>query len=242
VNQPALFPVLAQLLTKYRDTGYPLDLGKLAITLWEICHYHCRFQQGFEVAWALWLAKLFQLVVPDQVCSEIATLDDPVVAIVALDLRDNGFVMNLDTSRWNNSMTGDDLYSQSWLLAYEAGIRNWLPSKNGDDYIAADPFFSDIQRLGVYFYDSIEADPLYQVCGKDIDVECQTNSAKVASRPIRIQRNARNLRRKDFAVQCNAVWSPPLVFQAESEDLQPMTTNNADSVVTRIEGFTIKAT
>jgi hypothetical protein len=159
VGEPALFPVLAQLLTKYRDTGYPLDLGKLASALWEICHYHCRFQQGFEVAWALWLAKLFQLVVPDEVCSEIATLDDPVVAIVALDLRDNGFVMNLDTSKWNNSMTGDDLYSPSWILAYEARIRDWLPSKNGDDYIAADPFFSDIQRLGVYFYDSTEGRP-----------------------------------------------------------------------------------
>lgn len=33
-----------------------------------------------------------------------------VVAIVGLDLRDNGFVMNLDTSKWNSSMAGDDLY------------------------------------------------------------------------------------------------------------------------------------
>ena len=67
--------------------------------------------------------------------------------------------MNLDTLKWNNSMTGDDLYSPSWLLAYEARIRDWLPSKNGDDYIAADPFFSDIQRFGVYFYDSTEGRP-----------------------------------------------------------------------------------
>jgi hypothetical protein len=159
VGEPALFPVLAQVLTKYRDLGYPVDLDKLANTLWAICRYHCRFRQGFEVAWALWLAKLFQLIVPDEVSSEIATLDDPVVAIVALDLHENGFVPNLDTSKWNNNMTGDDLYSASWILAYEARIRNWLPSKNGDDYIAADPFFSDIQRLGVYFYDSAEGRP-----------------------------------------------------------------------------------
>jgi hypothetical protein len=159
VGEPALFPVLAQVLTKYRDDGYPVNLDKLADALWEICRYHCRFHQGFEVAWALWLAKLFQLVVPHEVCSEIAMLDDPVVAIVALDLRDNGFVMNLDTSKWNNSMTGDDLYSPSWLLAYEARIRDWLPSKNGDDYVNADPFFSDIQKLGVHFYDSAEGRP-----------------------------------------------------------------------------------
>lgn len=159
VGEPALFLILAQVLAKYRDSGYPLDLDKLANTLWEICRYHCRFGQGYEVAWALWLAKLFELVVPDEVSSEISALDDPVVAIVALNLRDKGFVMNLDTSRWSNSMTGDDFYSASWILAYEAKLRGWLPSKNGDDYIAADPFFSDIQRLGVYFYDSTEGRP-----------------------------------------------------------------------------------
>ena len=67
VGEPALFPVLTQVLTKYRDIGYSLNLDELANTLWEICRYHCRFHQGFEVGWALWLAKLFQLVVPDEV-------------------------------------------------------------------------------------------------------------------------------------------------------------------------------
>lgn len=159
VCEPSLFPVFAQVLTKYRDVDYPLNLQSLAATLWEICRYHCRFQQGFEVAWALWLAKLFQLVVPDEVCSAIATLDDPFVAIIALDLRDKGFIINVDTARWSNSMTSDDLYSASWILAYEARIRDWLPSKNGDDYITADPFFSDIRNLGVSFYDSTEGRP-----------------------------------------------------------------------------------
>jgi Reverse transcriptase (RNA-dependent DNA polymerase) len=159
MGEPALFPVLAQVLTKYRDDGYPLDLDKLSNALWEICFYHCKFRQGFEVAWALWLAKVFQLIVPDEVSAEIATLDDPVVAIVALDLRENGLITNIDTSKWNNNMTGEDLYSASWLLAYEARVRDWLPSKNGDDYIAADPFFSEIHAFDVHFYDVDEGRP-----------------------------------------------------------------------------------
>jgi hypothetical protein len=159
MGEPALFPVLAQVLIKYRDDGYPLDLDKLSKALWEICIYHCRFRQGFEVAWALWLAKLFQLIVPDQVSAVVAALDDPVVAIIALDLRENGFVIDIDTSKWNSSMTGEDLYSGSWLLAYEARVRDWLPSKNGDDYISADPFFSDIHAFNVHFYDTAEGRP-----------------------------------------------------------------------------------
>jgi hypothetical protein len=54
------------------------------------------------------------------------------VAIIALDLRENGLMTNIDTSKWNNNMSGEDLYSTSWLLAYEARVRDdWLPSKRG---------------------------------------------------------------------------------------------------------------
>src|SRR5262249_44300889 len=141
IGEPALFPVLAEVLTKYREDDFPLDLDKLGNTLWEICRYHCKLRQGFEVAWALWLAKLFEIVVPDEISSSVAVLDDPIVAIVTLDLRDHGLIGDLDTSRWALSMTGDDLYSSAWLVAYEALIKGWLPSKNGDDYIGADPFF-----------------------------------------------------------------------------------------------------
>ena len=65
IGEPALFPTLAEVLIKYRDDGYPLDLDKIGYTLWEICRYHCKLRQGFEAAWALWLAKLFGLAIPD---------------------------------------------------------------------------------------------------------------------------------------------------------------------------------
>jgi len=159
IGEPALFPVLGEVLTKYRNDGYPLDLDKLGTALWNIILYHCKLRQGFEAAWALWLAKLFELTVPDEVSSAISVIDDLTVAIVALDLRDLGLIADLDTSKWGMSMTGDDLYSAGWLLAYEARIKEWLPSKNRDDYIGADQFFSDLRRHGVFFYDPAEGRP-----------------------------------------------------------------------------------
>jgi hypothetical protein len=51
-------------------------------------------------------------------------------------------------------MTTDDLYSDNWLLAYEAKIKGWLPSQDRDDHINEDEFFGKLKRNNVSFYDS----------------------------------------------------------------------------------------
>src|SRR5262249_6431235 len=132
---------------------------KLASALWEICRYHCKLRQGFEAAWGLWLAKLFDLIVPDEIASCIVTLDDPIVEIVALDLRDRSLISMLDTAKCELSMTGDDLYSAAWFVAYEARMRGGLPSKKGEDYMGDDTFFGQLQKLAVSFYEPAEGRP-----------------------------------------------------------------------------------
>jgi hypothetical protein len=46
-------------------------------------------------------------------------------------------------------MTPENLYTESWLLAYEAAHRNWLPT--GGDYLSQDPFFGWPHKAGVSF-------------------------------------------------------------------------------------------
>ena len=41
-------------------------------------------------------------------------------------------------------MQSRHLYSENWLLAYEALRKGWLNSVDGTDYIAADDFFGRI--------------------------------------------------------------------------------------------------
>lgn len=146
-------------MLKYRDEGYPVNSERLAATLWEICQYHSNYQQGYEVAWSLWVAKLFYLSVPDTVCDQLSKMDDPLISLLALDLRDQGLIPSLDTTQWDASMTGEELWSTNWLLAYEAQIKGWLPSKLGDDYVGHDSFFSELRNKGVSFYDQNEGQP-----------------------------------------------------------------------------------
>jgi hypothetical protein len=43
-------------------------------------------------------------------------------------------------------------------LSYEASVKGWLPTVNGDDYVADDPFFSNLKNGCVEFYDTVVND------------------------------------------------------------------------------------
>jgi hypothetical protein len=60
----------------------------------------------------------------------------------------------VDLSVWSNLMTGSALRGEHWLLAYEARIKGWLPSRDGSDYIAADPCFAWMRSENVSFYNA----------------------------------------------------------------------------------------
>jgi hypothetical protein len=159
VWEPGLAPTLAPVLVKYWSEGFPINSERLRETLSEIAVYNANLRQGFEVAWALWLSKLFSLNLPETVLAAISQMDDPVVALLALDLKSSGLGDGVDGSLWSSHMRGDQLYSENWLLAYEAYVKGWLPSADGSDYINSDPFFSILSRWGVEFYDTRTLEP-----------------------------------------------------------------------------------
>jgi len=48
-------------------------------------------------------------------------------------------------------MTPDELYGEAWLLAYEALVRNWLPSATGNNYVSVDAAFGSLESLASDF-------------------------------------------------------------------------------------------
>jgi hypothetical protein len=159
VSEPSLAPTLVPILIKYWNDGYPLDTQKLVNSCAEVAFYHAKLRQGFEVAWVLWLCKLFSLSLPKQPLLEISLVDDPIVALISLDLRDNGLADGLDTSLWFSHMHVEHLYSENWLLTYEAYVKGWLPSTDGSNYVNADPFFGLLSSNDVEFYDTGTREP-----------------------------------------------------------------------------------
>ncbi|HEY9822513.1 MAG TPA: hypothetical protein V6D35_17340, partial [Candidatus Sericytochromatia bacterium] len=79
--------------------------------------------------------------IKEEAAKKISEIEDSVVALVTLDLRDQGLISSgLDLNRWESLMTTDELYSTNWLLAYEAKIKDWLPSQGKNDHIDEDAF------------------------------------------------------------------------------------------------------
>jgi hypothetical protein len=146
-------------LVDYSGKGYELSIEKLREALAEIASYHGRFKQGFEVAWALWIAKLLGIVLPDAVWPTVCSIDDSIVALLSLDLNQAGLADGVDPVLWAPDMAPGHLYSENWLIAYEALRKGWLSAVDGSDYVAADDFFGLLSHHDVQFYDPTNSDP-----------------------------------------------------------------------------------
>lgn len=150
LGEPTMLPVL---LPMFGVEPQSWTYDELQLLLTELCLYHAPLQHGFEVAWSLWTARSLRIALSAEVAAVLRKVDDDIVALVALDLEAEGLLSATNSSLWKSRMTAEALYSDHWLLAYEALVKGWLPSKDGTDYVAADPFFSILQGGDVAFYD-----------------------------------------------------------------------------------------
>lgn len=145
---------LSTILRIFENHGRtPNGLNK---ALESICLYHASLQQASEVAWALWTAKRLGIYLSDEVADAVETVDDDIVALVALELHNNDLLPMPENGfqLWSNYMTSQHLYSDHWLLAYEALEHGWLRSRDGGDYVAGDEYFQLLKKHSVKFYDT----------------------------------------------------------------------------------------
>lgn len=153
VDPSTLEPVLNQLV-RYRDRGYSLDLDHIAEVFNKVIKKHARLGHGSEVAWALWGLIVLGISVSDDNATEATTMNDSIVAILMLDAKAKGLVSSsVDFNHFQSYMTTSDLYGEQWLLAYEANVKNWLPSVTKSDHVDKDKCFAFLKGRGVYFYD-----------------------------------------------------------------------------------------
>jgi hypothetical protein len=153
VDPSTIEQVLNQLL-RYKDEGYSLDLDHIGEVLNKVITKHARLGHSSEVAWALWGLIVLGLQINDSSADEAARMNDSVVAILMLDAKAKGLVSSsVNFSHFESYMNGKDLYGEQWLLAYEANVKNWLPSISKRDYVQQDTCFGFLKNRGVYFYD-----------------------------------------------------------------------------------------
>jgi len=151
VGEPACMPTVLRIFEQNDRSP-----ERASDALGTICLVHAGLQQASEVAWALWTAKRLDVELSQEVADAVEAIDDDVVALIALLLHDVGLLPapEHDFALWRQHMTANALYSEHWLLAYEARVQEWLPSVGGVDYIARDSYFSILANHQVRFFDT----------------------------------------------------------------------------------------
>jgi len=90
LSEPTMLSVLGDIYERF--AAFHTDNQALTSTLESICSYHAPLQQGNEVSWALWLAKKMFITISRTVADKIAGVDDDIVALIALDLIEQGYL------------------------------------------------------------------------------------------------------------------------------------------------------
>lgn len=153
IAEPLCLPSIYAILDSNRHwiTSSPMGLTK---TLEEICRYHAPLQHGYEVAWALWIATQFRIFISDETAKVISSVDDDTVALVAMHAKDLGLLSAQPEILWQTWLTQDQLNQEHWLAAYELETKGWLRQNVKRGYIGRHPFFAELRKSGVFFYDT----------------------------------------------------------------------------------------
>ena len=152
--EPGALQSVLDLYVTYSAAGFSLDLDRIGESLNQIIKQHAPQGHGSEVAWAIWSAITLGINITDESASAICKIEDPVVALLALDAWKRGRLSSIAVANsLQGFMTEGELSGAQWLLSYEASVKGWLSSSSTKDHIATDPCFRFLRTLGVSFYD-----------------------------------------------------------------------------------------
>lgn len=158
--EPATLPyALEQIISRVNAGAIPLR-SEIQEILNSLVVNHAPLKHSSEVSNSLWACLALKLTLSDKAVDLISSCEDSCIALLALDCRAKGLLSKpLDTSLWETHMCADGLYSEHWLLSYEANVKGWLPSVGGIDHVSADVNFSYLKANNVCFYKESLATP-----------------------------------------------------------------------------------
>lgn len=152
IYDSSAMPLACSILSEYYHKQYGINDNEVLKVFANIIDKALYTNYDYELLWALWLGKLLKVKLTDEMLEKVCSIDNPIIALILLN--DYKHSENLNTTKWEEHMTGEDLYSEHWILAYEALVRGWLPSNSGTDYIEEDQFFKALKEKNIRFFDS----------------------------------------------------------------------------------------
>lgn len=107
----------------------------------------------YEALWCLYTLRGLSFPITDrEFVHLILGTRSSALGLTLLDMKARGLVKTaFPTQRWEAQIDPDSVHSDwTWLLAYEAMRRGWLPDPYG---LMGKPFFAEMNSRGVVFYD-----------------------------------------------------------------------------------------
>lgn len=151
--EPAILDILTRVFLTYQiylDTDSKEKLKRLVnVTITE----HCPIKHNFEIAWALWIAKTFEIEIEEQSANDIIDTRDSISNLILLDLINNtSLVIGHPRIRDLEAELQDDiLMTGNWLLAYEGVKKGWLTPLEAN-FLDNNSFFKILKDRDVQFY------------------------------------------------------------------------------------------
>jgi len=142
---------VCRVIVTYFRRGYPVPEKIVSEFIESTILRNAPLQNHSEILWSLLLARDLKVKISHESEIYLAEISSSFCAIVALHLRKLGLTSkNFFPKLWRDTQNSDGLYSDLWLLAYEARVRNWIPGNV--NYIKNDTYFKILEKSKVRFY------------------------------------------------------------------------------------------
>jgi len=152
--QPAILDITTRIFLTYKEYVDATSKSKIKDLVESIITNHSQINHNFEVAWALWLAKSFEIQIEEAIANIVIETKDPAAILILLCMDKEHLLVNgsPDYSSITAELIDNVLFSEYWILAYEAVKKNWLTSPNSN-LITENKFFSILSNLDVEYFD-----------------------------------------------------------------------------------------
>lgn len=117
-----------------------------------LCHHH-------EVAWALWLCKIYNLPIEESHILAVFKMQNAICTLILLDYLNNNSAatsfkevktIQEEIRQIESHATAVSLFNEDWILVYEGACHGWLKTEH---LVKANPFFDFIFEKNISFYD-----------------------------------------------------------------------------------------
>ncbi|MCB9502456.1 MAG: RNA-directed DNA polymerase [Deferribacteres bacterium] len=176
ITEPKILPISLKIFLTYKNQNYPLNASNILTTISQMLDYHVKLGHSYEISWILWFCKTLNLQLNEHLVELISHVNDSIAALVALDIESSGLTTTkFKKNVWQQYANANGLYSEHWILAYEANMKGWFSSTKGHDYVENDSFFNILKQNDVSFYETTNQLHLVEIFTSNADISLPFN-------------------------------------------------------------------